>query len=117
MPVLSDVFTMNNVVRGLNAQVTFNQGRKPELLLMLENYQKGLTAKYVRQMRSSIVCLGSHLGTIAMPDFPLEAVRSRRRQLTSISQGLEAMRLVGCGYIEAARSSLGSTYTIWISHQ
>ena len=25
VPVLSDVFTMNNVVRGLNAQVTFNE--------------------------------------------------------------------------------------------
>ena len=25
VPVLSDVYTMNNVVRGLNAQVTFNE--------------------------------------------------------------------------------------------
>lgn len=58
VPILSDVFTMNNVVRGLNIQVDFDEvNNKIEVdasgdILDIAPY------KYVSKMRASIVVLG-----------------------------------------------------------
>ena len=63
VPVLSDVSTMNNVVRGLNAQVTFNEEDNTVVVDAQANYLRKHLIKYVSKMRASIVVLGSCLGT------------------------------------------------------
>ena len=58
VPVLSDVFTMNNVVRGLNAQVTFNEEENTVVVDAREKLSEEAPYKYVSKMRASIVVLG-----------------------------------------------------------
>ena len=58
VPVLSDVFTMNNVVRGLNAQVTFNEEENTVVVDAQEKLSEEAPYKYVSKMRASIVVLG-----------------------------------------------------------
>ena len=58
VPVLSDVFTMNNVVRGLNAQVTFNEEDNTVVVDAQAKLSEEAPCKYVSKMRASIVVLG-----------------------------------------------------------
>ncbi|GGE31648.1 UDP-N-acetylglucosamine 1-carboxyvinyltransferase [Streptococcus himalayensis] len=58
VPVLSDVFTMNHVVRGLNTQVDFDQASKTITVDASQPITEEAPYKYVSQMRASIVVLG-----------------------------------------------------------
>ena len=84
VPVLSDVFTMNNVVRGLNAQVTFNEEDNTVVVDARENCLRKRLYKYVS--RCGLLSLSWVLSwhAMAMPKFPcLEAVRLGVVRLTS----------------------------------
>ena len=58
VPVLSDVFTMNNVVRGLNTQVAFDEGNNTVVVDATQPLTEEAPYKYVSKMRASIVVLG-----------------------------------------------------------
>ncbi|HGC8688758.1 TPA: UDP-N-acetylglucosamine 1-carboxyvinyltransferase [Streptococcus agalactiae] len=58
VPILSDVFTMNNVVRGLDIQVDFNCGKKEILVDASGDILDVAPYEFVSQMRASIVVLG-----------------------------------------------------------
>ena len=58
VPVLSDVFTMNNVVRGLNTQVTFDEETNTVVVDATQPLTEEAPYKYVSKMRASIVVLG-----------------------------------------------------------
>ena len=58
VPVLSDVFTMNNVVRGLNTKVTFEQEENKITVDATQPLSEEAPYKYVSKMRASIVVLG-----------------------------------------------------------
>ena len=47
VPVLSDVFTMNNVVRGLNAKVTFNEEENTIVIDAQDKLSEEAPYKYV----------------------------------------------------------------------
>lgn len=84
VPVLSDVFTMNNVVRGLNAQVTFNEEDNTVVVDAREKLSEEAPYKYVSKMRLLSLSWVLSWHAMAMPKFPcLEAVRSVVVRLTS----------------------------------
>ncbi|HGA2036664.1 TPA: UDP-N-acetylglucosamine 1-carboxyvinyltransferase [Streptococcus agalactiae] len=58
VPILSDVFTMNNVVRGLDIQVDFNCDKKEILVDASGDILDVAPYKFISQMRASIVVLG-----------------------------------------------------------
>ncbi|TWS95531.1 UDP-N-acetylglucosamine 1-carboxyvinyltransferase [Streptococcus sp. sy018] len=58
VPILSDVFTMNNVVKGLNIALEFNQEKKEILVDATGDILDEAPYEYVSQMRASIVVLG-----------------------------------------------------------
>lgn len=58
VPILSDVFTMNNVVRGLNVAVDFDEERNQILVDATGDILDVAPYEYVSQMRASIVVLG-----------------------------------------------------------
>ncbi|RRA50976.1 UDP-N-acetylglucosamine 1-carboxyvinyltransferase [Streptococcus agalactiae] len=58
VPILSDVFTMNNVVRGLGIQVDFNCDKKEILVDASGDILDVAPYEFVSQMRASIVVLG-----------------------------------------------------------
>lgn len=58
VPILSDVFTMNNVVRGLDIQVDFNYDKKEILVDASGDILDVAPYEFVSQMRASIVVLG-----------------------------------------------------------
>ncbi|HFZ6388767.1 TPA: UDP-N-acetylglucosamine 1-carboxyvinyltransferase [Streptococcus agalactiae] len=58
VPILSDVFTMNNVVRSLDIQVDFNCDKKEILVDASGDILDVAPYKFVSQMRASIVVLG-----------------------------------------------------------
>ncbi|MGT2949303.1 UDP-N-acetylglucosamine 1-carboxyvinyltransferase [Streptococcus devriesei] len=58
VPILSDVFTMNNVVRGLNVKVDFNEANNQVSLDATGDILDVAPYEYVSQMRASIVVLG-----------------------------------------------------------
>ena len=58
VPVLSDVFTMNNVVRGLNTKVEFDQEKREIVVDASQGITEEAPYKYVSKMRASIVVLG-----------------------------------------------------------
>ncbi|HEO3035445.1 TPA: UDP-N-acetylglucosamine 1-carboxyvinyltransferase [Streptococcus agalactiae] len=58
VPILSDVFTMNNVVRGLDIQVYFNCDKKEILVDASGDILDVAPYEFVSQMRASIVVLG-----------------------------------------------------------
>lgn len=58
VPILSDVFTMNNVVRGLNVQVDFDQDQNQVTVDATRQLLDEAPYEYVSQMRASIVVLG-----------------------------------------------------------
>nr|WP_238992059.1 UDP-N-acetylglucosamine 1-carboxyvinyltransferase [Streptococcus uberis] len=58
VPILSDVYTMNNVVRGLDITVDFDQERNEISVDASGNILDEAPYEYVSQMRASIVVLG-----------------------------------------------------------
>ncbi len=58
VPILSDVFTMNNVVRGLDVEVDFNQEQNQVTVDATGQLLDEAPYEYVSQMRASIVVLG-----------------------------------------------------------
>lgn len=58
VPILSDVFTMNNVVRGLGVTVDFREDNKQITVDATAPMRDEAPYEYVSQMRASIVVLG-----------------------------------------------------------
>ncbi|MGT2768210.1 UDP-N-acetylglucosamine 1-carboxyvinyltransferase [Streptococcus ictaluri] len=58
VPILSDVFTMNNVVRGLDISVDFHQEQNEIVVDASGDILDEAPYEYVSQMRASIVVLG-----------------------------------------------------------
>lgn len=58
VPILSDVFTMNHVVRGLNISVDFDETEKTIIVDAQGDILDEAPYEYVSQMRASIVVLG-----------------------------------------------------------
>ena len=110
VPVLSDVFTMNNVVRGLNAQVTFNEEENTVVVDAQEKLSEEAPYKYVSKMRASIVVLGPVLARnghakVSMPG----GCTIGSRPIDLHLKGLEAMGAEitqTAGYIEAKADRL-----------
>ena len=64
VPILSDVFTMNQVVRGLNAKVDFDEKAHLVEVDATGDITEEAPYKYVSKMRASIVVLGPILARI-----------------------------------------------------
>lgn len=110
VPILSDVYTMSNVIRFLNVQVGFDESTKTMVLDATGNLSYEAPFKYVSKMRASIVVLGPLLARlghakVAMPGGC--AIGSRPIDLHL--KGLEAMGVEierYDGYIEARTDCL-----------
>ena len=63
VPILSDVFTMNNVVRGLNIQVDFDEANNKIEVDASGDILDIAPYEYVSKMRASIVVLGPIFST------------------------------------------------------
>ncbi len=110
VPILSDVFTMSNVVRGLDIDVIFDQDQN--MITVDANGTIGSKApyKYVNQMRASIVVLGPILARngyarVSMPG----GCTIGSRPIDLHLKGLEAMGAKisqKAGYIEARAERL-----------
>lgn len=110
VPILSDVFTMNNVIRFLNVKVGFDEDQKQITIDSTDDLSYEAPFKYVSKMRASIVVLGPLLARakhakVAMPGGC--AIGSRPIDLHL--KGLEAMGakiIQNDGYIEATTDGL-----------
>ena len=110
VPVLSDVFTMNNVVRGLNTQVNFNRDENTVVVDATQPLSEEAPYKYVSKMRASIVVLGPILARnghakVSMPG----GCTIGSRPIDLHLKGLEAMGAQitqSAGYIEARADHL-----------
>lgn len=110
VPILSDVYTMSNVIRFLNVQVGLDEATKTMVLDATGNLSYEAPFKYVSKMRASIVVLGPLLARlghakVAMPGGC--AIGSRPIDLHL--KGLEAMGVEierYDGYIEARTDCL-----------
>lgn len=110
VPVLSDVFTMNNVVRGLNTKVTFEQEENRITVDATQPLSEEAPYKYVSKMRASIVVLGPILARnghakVSMPG----GCTIGSRPIDPHLKGLEAMGAEikqTAGFIEAKANRL-----------
>ncbi|HBJ54788.1 MAG TPA: UDP-N-acetylglucosamine 1-carboxyvinyltransferase [Streptococcus sp.] len=110
VPVLSDVFTMNNVVRGLNTKVTFEQEENRITVDATQPLSEEAPYKYVSKMRASIVVLGPILvrnghAKVSMPG----GCTIGSRPIDLHLKGLEAMGAEikqTAGFIEAKADQL-----------
>lgn len=110
VPILSDVFTMNNVVRGLGVDVTFNQRKKEVYIDASGDLGSEAPYKYVNKMRASIVVLGPILARngyarVSMPG----GCTIGSRPIDLHLKGLESMGATikqRAGYIEARAEQL-----------
>ena len=110
VPVLSDVFTMNNVVRGLNTKVTFEQEENKITVDATQPLSEEAPYKYVSKMRASIVVLGPILARnghakVSMPG----GCTIGSRPIDLHLKGLEAMGAEikqTAGFIEAKADQL-----------
>nr|WP_039121680.1 UDP-N-acetylglucosamine 1-carboxyvinyltransferase [Ligilactobacillus ruminis] len=110
VPILSDVYTMSNVIRFLNVQIGLDESTKTMVLDATGNLSYEAPFKYVSKMRASIVVLGPLLARlghakVAMPGGC--AIGSRPIDLHL--KGLEAMGVEierYDGYIEARTDCL-----------
>lgn len=131
VPVLSDVFTMNNVVRGLNTQVDFNQEENTVVVDATQPLSEEAPYKYVSKMRASIVVLGPVLARnghakVSMPggctigsrpiDLHLKGLEAMGAQITQTSGYIEAKaeRLKGA-HIYMDFPSVGATQNIMMA--
>lgn len=114
VPILSDVFTMNNVVRGLNAKVDFNQETNQILVDATDDLHHEAPYRYVSKMRASIVVLGPLLARkgyakVSMPG----GCTIGSRPIDLHLKGLAAMGAEihqTHGYIEAKAERLRGAY-------
>ncbi|WP_295333528.1 UDP-N-acetylglucosamine 1-carboxyvinyltransferase [uncultured Streptococcus sp.] len=110
VPVLSDVFTMNNVVRGLNAQVTFNEEENTVVVDAQAKLSEEAPYKYVSKMRASIVVLGPVLARNGHAKVSIPGgCTIGSRPIDLHLKGLEAMGAEitqAAGYIEAKADRL-----------
>ena len=110
VPVLSDVFTMNNVVRGLNTKVTFEQEENKITVDATQPLSEEAPYKYVSKMRALIVVLGPILARnghakVSMPG----GCTIGSRPIDLHLKGLEAMGAEikqTAGFIEAKANRL-----------
>lgn len=110
VPILSDVYTMNNVVRGLGVRVQFNEETNEILIDASGRLSSETPYKYVNKMRASIVVLGPILARngyakVSMPG----GCTIGSRPIDLHLKGLQAMGAVikqRAGYIEAKADRL-----------
>lgn len=110
VPILSDVFTMNNVVRGLDIDVVFNKDENQITVDASDQIGSKAPYKYVNKMRASIVVLGPILARngyarVSMPG----GCTIGSRPIDLHLKGLEAMGAIisqKAGYIEARAERL-----------
>lgn len=110
VPVLSDVFTMNNVVRRLNTKVIFEQEENRITVDATQPLSEETPYKYVSKMRASIVVLGPILARngyakVSMPG----GCTIGSRPIDLHLKGLEAMGAEikqTAGFIEAKANRL-----------
>ena len=131
VPVLSDVFTMNNVVRGLNTQVDFNQEENTVVVDATQPLSEEAPYKYVSKMRASIVVLGPVIARnghakVSMPggctigsrpiDLHLKGLEAMGAQITQTAGYIEAKaeRLKGA-HIYMDFPSVGATQNIMMA--
>ena len=131
VPVLSDVFTMNNVVRGLNTQVDFNKDENTVVVDATQSLTEEAPYKYVSKMRASIVVLGPILARnghakVSMPggctigsrpiDLHLKGLEAMGAQITQTAGYIEAKtdRLMGA-HIYMDFPSVGATQNIMMA--
>lgn len=117
VPILSDVYTMNNVVRGLGVRVKFDEETKMVDIDATGKLSSETPYKYVSQMRASIVILGPILARngyakVSMPG----GCTIGSRPIDLHLKGLQAMGAKikqRAGYIEATAERLQGT-TIYL---
>ncbi|MFC4024976.1 UDP-N-acetylglucosamine 1-carboxyvinyltransferase [Oceanobacillus longus] len=105
VPVLADVYTINEVIRNLNADVEFNAEKNTVFVDASKQLETEAPFEYVRKMRASVLVLGPLLARyghakVAMPGGC--AIGSRPIDLHL--KGFEAMGAdihVGNGFVEA----------------
>lgn len=110
VPILSDVYTMNNVVRGLGVRVQFDEEANEVLIDASGHLSSETPYKYVNKMRASIVVLGPILARngyakVSMPG----GCTIGSRPIDLHLKGLQAMGAVikqRAGYIEARAECL-----------
>lgn len=110
VPILSDVFTMNQVVSGLNTRVDFDQENNSVTVNAQETLSEEAPYKYVSKMRASIVVLGPLLARnghakVSMPG----GCTIGSRPIDLHLKGLQAMGAEihqTAGYIEAKADRL-----------
>ncbi|KXT76415.1 UDP-N-acetylglucosamine 1-carboxyvinyltransferase [Streptococcus sp. DD10] len=110
VPILSDVFTMNKVVEGLNTTVQFNELENKVTVDATKSLHEEAPYKYVSKMRASIVVLGPILARnghakVSMPG----GCTIGSRPIDLHLKGLEAMGAEihqTAGYIEAKAERL-----------
>ena len=110
VPILSDVFTMNNVVRGLDIDVDFDKVQKKITVDASHPIGSKAPYRYVNKMRASIVVLGPILARngyarVSMPG----GCTIGSRPIDLHLRGLEAMGAKisqRAGYIEARAERL-----------
>lgn len=110
VPILSDVFTMNEVIRHLNTQVTFDQTNKVVTIDASQQLAIEAPYEYVSQMRASIVVMGPLLARnghakVAMPGGCAIGKRPIDLHLKGF-QALGAKIIQKNGYIEAIADEL-----------
>ncbi|MGT2665725.1 UDP-N-acetylglucosamine 1-carboxyvinyltransferase [Streptococcus rifensis] len=114
VPILSDVYTMNNVVRGLNAEVSFTEENNEIIVDATQPLHFEAPYRYVSKMRASIVVLGPLLARngyakVSMPG----GCTIGSRPIDLHLKGLEAMGAEihqTHGYIEAKADRLKGAY-------
>ena len=110
VPILSDVFTMNQVVRGLNAKVNFDQDAHVVEVDATDDITEEAPYKYVSKMRASIVVLGPILARVGHAKVSMPGgCTIGSRPIDLHLKGLEAMGAKitqTAGYIEAKAERL-----------
>ena len=110
VPILSDVFTMNNVIRFLNVKVGFDEDQKEITVDSTDELSYEAPFKYVSKMRASIVVLGPLLARVkhakvAMPGGCAIGARPIDLHLKG-SEAMGAKIIRNDGYIEATTDGL-----------
>ncbi|MHC5374841.1 UDP-N-acetylglucosamine 1-carboxyvinyltransferase [Enterococcus sp. LJL120] len=110
VPILSDVFTMNQVIRHLNVDVDFNEADNEVIIDASRQLEIEAPYEYVSQMRASIVVMGPLLARnghakVAMPGGCAIGKRPIDLHLKGF-QALGAKIVQKNGYIEAIADQL-----------
>ena len=110
VPILSDVFTMNQVIRYLNTDVEFNEDKKEITVDATRQLNVEAPYEYVSKMRASIVVMGPLLARnghakVAMPGGCAIGKRPIDLHLKGF-QALGAKIIQKNGYIEAIADEL-----------